>query len=40
VAPGHWYLLGDNRGESNDSRFWGPLAASWIVGVVLQTGSA
>jgi signal peptidase I len=34
VLPGHWYLLGDNRGESNDSRFWGPVPTAWIVGVV------
>jgi type IV secretory pathway protease TraF len=27
-------MLGDNRGESDDSRFWGPIPASWIVGVV------
>jgi signal peptidase I len=34
VPPGHWFLMGDNRGESDDSRFWGPVPTSWIVGVV------
>ncbi|HWX52368.1 MAG TPA: signal peptidase I [Solirubrobacteraceae bacterium] len=32
IPAGHWFLLGDNRGESDDSRFWGPVPASWIVG--------
>lgn len=35
VPAGHWYLLGDNRGESDDSRFWGPVPTAWIVGVVI-----
>jgi signal peptidase I len=34
VPAGEWFLLGDNRGESDDSRFWGPVPTSWIVGVV------
>ncbi len=34
IPPGQWFLLGDNRGESDDSRFWGPVPAAWIVGVV------
>lgn len=34
VPEGQWFLMGDNRGESDDSRFWGPVPASWIVGVV------
>lgn len=34
VPPGDYYVLGDNRGESDDSRFWGPIKRSWIVGLV------
>lgn len=34
VPAGHWYLLGDNRGESDDSRFYGAVPTSWIIGVV------
>ncbi len=34
ISAGHWYLLGDNRGESDDSRFWGAVPSSWILGVV------
>ena len=26
------YLLGDNRGASDDSRFWGPVPEDWILG--------
>jgi signal peptidase I len=34
-VPAHrWFLMGDNRGESDDSRFWGAIPASWIVGIV------
>jgi signal peptidase I len=34
IPTGDWFMLGDNRSESDDSRFWGPVPASWIVGVV------
>lgn len=33
ISAGHWFLMGDNRGESDDSRFWGPVPTAWIVGV-------
>ena len=32
VPEGTFYLLGDNRGQSEDSRHWGPIPADWIVG--------
>jgi signal peptidase I len=32
IAAGHWFMLGDNRGESDDSRFWGPIPTAWIIG--------
>jgi signal peptidase I len=35
LPAGHWFVLGDNRGQSNDSRFWGPVPTAWIVGKVL-----
>jgi signal peptidase I len=34
ISAEHWYMLGDNRGESDDSRFYGAVPASWIVGTV------
>jgi signal peptidase I len=34
VPAGHYVVLGDNRGKSDDSRFWGPIPAKWIVGRV------
>ncbi len=37
VPPGHYYMMGDNRGLSDDSRFWGPIPQSWIVGTAFFT---
>ena len=37
IPPGHYFMMGDNRGDSDDSRFWGPIPASWIVGQVFFT---
>jgi signal peptidase I len=34
IPAGDWYMMGDNRGESDDSRFWGPVPTGWIIGVV------
>jgi signal peptidase I len=32
VPPGEFYVLGDNRADSCDSRFWGPIQGSSIIG--------
>jgi signal peptidase I len=37
VPPGDFYVLGDNRSDSCDSRFWGPLKGSSIIGKVVLT---
>lgn len=37
VPAGHWFMMGDNRGESDDSRFWGPVPTSWIIGDAFAT---
>ena len=34
VPEGHYVMLGDNRGASDDSRFWGPVPLEWIEGRV------
>lgn len=36
VPPGEYYMLGDNRGVSEDSRFWGPVPRAWIIGTVVR----
>src|SRR4051812_3152697 len=34
VPEGSYFVIGDNRDESNDSRQWGPVALQWIDGKV------
>lgn len=36
IPAGHWFVLGDNRGAADDSRWWGPVPTSWIVGVAMS----
>jgi len=35
VPPGEFYMLGDNRSDSCDSRYWGPIKGSSMIGKVV-----
>ena len=37
VPQGDYFMMGDNRGHSDDSRLWGPVPRSWIVGEAFMT---
>jgi signal peptidase I len=37
VPRGDYYMMGDNRPDSLDSRFWGPVPKSWIIGEAFFT---
>jgi signal peptidase I len=37
IPPGMYFMMGDNRGESDDSRFWGPVPEGWIIGEAFAT---
>lgn len=38
IPPGHWFMMGDNRGESDDSRSYGPVPTAWIIGMATRYG--
>jgi signal peptidase I len=37
VPADHYFMMGDNRGSSDDSRFWGPVPRDWIIGGAFGT---
>jgi signal peptidase I len=37
IPPDHYFMMGDNRGGSDDSRFWGPVPRDWIIGEAFGT---
>jgi signal peptidase I len=37
IPPDHYFMMGDNRGASDDSRYWGPVPRDWIIGEAVAT---
>ncbi len=37
IPPDHYFMMGDNRGSSDDSRFWGPVPKKWVIGGAFAT---
>jgi signal peptidase I len=37
IPPDHYFMMGDNRGRSDDSRFWGPVPRDWLIGQAFFT---
>jgi signal peptidase I len=37
VPKGYYFMMGDNRGASADSRVWGPIPKDWVIGQAFAT---
>jgi signal peptidase I len=37
IPPDHYFMMGDNRGASDDSREFGPVPRDWIIGPAFAT---
>jgi signal peptidase I len=37
IPPNSYFMMGDNRSHSDDSRFWGPVPRDWIIGEAFFT---
>lgn len=37
IPADHYFMMGDNRGASDDSRYWGPVPRDWIIGKAFAT---
>jgi signal peptidase I len=37
IPPDHYFMMGDNRGASDDSRYWGPVPRDWLIGKAFAT---
>ena len=37
IPPDQYFMMGDNRGSSDDSRYWGPVPKDWIIGKAFFT---
>jgi signal peptidase I len=37
IPRGYVFMMGDNRGNSDDSRFWGPIPNDWVIGGAFAT---
>jgi signal peptidase I len=37
IPSDHYFMMGDNRPDSEDSRFWGPIPRDWMIGQAILT---
>jgi signal peptidase I len=37
IPKGYYFMMGDNRGASADSREWGPIPKKWVIGQAFAT---